>query len=397
MHPNALAAVQKAVRHYVVLDDDDPILKLVLASVLCNFAPDRDVPMWLVLVGPPGSVKTDIISLVQTWRHTWSLPPKLTDAYFFSASTRQQSALHRIKAGGYRILYLEDMAALIDGIDRLYAGSIYQQIRGIHDGYLKKETGFDSRPLIYGNEVPLQDGETEPRVEPIPPTERLGFIGAATQEFYAWHRRHASLGARFTAYLWQPHGEWTNYSMLVEIDQRRAERAHWRKPAESAVHSFLNAALQEIDQIVDVEINDVRRGKLAAAVKLVQRIAGTVAVTDTGARLHARAVALCRMMAFISGRRDVTDIEIEIAKRMIFSQLAQEQHNVIRHAISKNGEPWAVKDLLLSAGGTRRVYDRILADLVDVGVLESAGGRGKYGQVYGLSADARGLADVFRA
>jgi hypothetical protein len=416
IHPTELQKARKAVRKFLILADDDPVDLVLFAGILANFAPDRDVPVWMIIVGHPASGKTDLISLIQNWRPVWVIPNELSQAYFFSAKTAQQSALERIKNGDYRILYYEDMGALMD-IARLYSGSIYQQFRGIHDGLLKKETGYDSRPLVYGVEEPLQPGETEKRVTALPPAQRLGWIGSGTPEFYRWQQRHTLLGARFTCYYWSPLEDWTDYRKLSEFQELRSTRAHWRDHARTQVQSFLELCIKDMDNFAVTSISKPMTDQLGAVVKLVQRVSGTRRVSDTGARLHARIVAIVRMIAFMSGRSEVNEQDLAVGHKLALSQLPREHNEIVRFALDQfskakkgstgtdaeadtgtDAEPpapgrWTARALLLAIGGTRRVFEPILEDLVDVGVLD----RIQNGRTpeFEFSREARKLARAF--
>lgn len=394
IHPIELQKVRKAIRSYLVLEDDDPIDLVLLAGVLANFAEDRDVPVWLVIVGNPGSAKTELVKLIKEWRPVWPVPDSLTEAYWFSAKTGSESALERIKSGAYRILYMEDMGSLME-VARIYAASLYQQFRGIHDGFLKKETGYNSRPQVYGIELPPRDGEKEPRWTEIAADKRLGWIGAATAEFYAWQTRHSMLGSRFMSYYWAPLDNWQDYELLTEIQQRRAEKAHYYPAAKAAVERFLDMVVSQIGDAKQVKMTQKQTNALGAGVKLVHRVTGTRKVSDTGARLHARVVAICRMMAFISGRDQVGKDEMAIGERLITSHLPRESNQILQFAMNANGSGFHMRDMLLQAGGTRRVFEPMVEGLIDVGILQKVGTKGR-DAFFSLSSDARRLVDVFR-
>lgn len=392
---NRLEGVQRAIRKYLVLDDEDPVDRVLLASILANFAPDRDVPVWLVIVGDPASGKTDLISLIQDWRYTWNLPDVLTPAYFFSAKTGHQSALERLQQGDYRLLYSQDMGGLM-GLNRLYASEIVQQLRGVHDGFLRKETGYDSRPQTYGEKTQTIGANGEPVFTPVPPAKRFGWIGSATPEFYPWQTHHNRLGTRFTCYLFQPFTDWLDFKSLTRIEQARAEKRHHHAQAKTVVQNFLDHVIANMGDFESLRANEQQSDRIAAVVKLVNRIVGTRSVTDTGARLHPRIVSVCRMMAYMAGKRVLGDEEIRIGMRLAMSQLPLDEHKIIRYALSRS-DAFPMKDLLKATGLTRRQAERPLENMTDVGVLQQEGSAGRHGYVFAASGSTRQLAKVFSA
>lgn len=394
--PDALKNVRRGIRRYQILREEDPVDLVMLASVAANFATDREVPIWLVIVGDPASGKTDLISLVQDWWPVWTLPDVLTEAYFFSAKTGEQSALDRIQVRradgrGYRIMYAQDMGALMS-MNRLYAPSLYAQFRSVHDGLLVKETGLTSKTQIYGVVETVQ-GEREPRVTPIPPAERLGWLGAATPEFYGWQARHNALGARFMSYLHQPFADWDDFKSLTRIDQARAEKAHWAGVTKQMVHQFLDMVLANLEGYEGFRLTESQSDQIAAAVRLANRVTGTRNVTDTGARLHPRVTALCRMMAFMAAKPAVSDEEITIGLRIVMSQIPADELQILTYALSAGAE-FRLPQMLPAIGMTRRQVERPLEGMVDVGILTATGQRGAIGFTYGVSPKTRRLAMV---
>jgi hypothetical protein len=389
-----LEGVRKTIRKFLLLKDDDPIDLVMLAGILANFAPDRDVPVWLVIVGDPASGKTELTSLIQDWRYTWVLPDVLTEAYFFSSKSGTHSALTRLQEGDYRLIYSQDMGGMMD-TNRLYGPPIFQQLRGIHDGFLKKETGFDSRPLLYGQEHKVE-GVSEPVYTPVPPEKRLGWLGTSTPEFYPWAQRHARLGSRFTCYYFNPLTNWLDYQSLSKIDTMRAEKAHWRPAARTAVQNFLDLVISRFEGFEALRASDAQSDRISAAVKLVNRVIGSRTVTDTGARLQPRILSMCRVMAFMAGKPAITDEELQIGLRIVMSQLPADEHKILRFALGHSGNGfWPVRELLLDTGMGRRQVEHPLERMVDVGVLEQKGGKGVFGFSYTASPKTRKLAGVF--
>jgi len=228
--PGSLQSARGAIRHAWRLPEDEIVDQVVLAGVLCNFDPHRTLPIWLVIVGSPSSAKTEITSLIRSWRHTWQLPTRVSPGYFFSSRNRRESALSDIERKGSRILYTDDMAGVI-AMDFNQAGPLYSQLIGIHDGHLTHKTGLTPEELIYG---------------PKEPHERLGFLGSATERFYGFQERWFQFGSRFMVYyLPDVRAGWDDYNHLTMISEIE-DPVGKRKVAESAVLAFLDHAAAQI-------------------------------------------------------------------------------------------------------------------------------------------------------
>lgn len=376
----ALQSARSSIRTAWRLPEDEIVDLVFLASVLCNFDPERTLPIWLVVVGSPSSAKTEITSLIRNWRYTHPLPAKISGGYFFSSRTRKESVLPEIEAKGARILYIDDLAGVVS-MDIEGAGHLYSQLIGIHDGHVIHRTGFSPDEMLYG---------------PKEPKDRLGFIGSATERFYGFQERWFQFGSRFMVYYLPDVREgWDDYSHLTRISEI-ADPVGKRRHAEAAVQSFLDHALEQLPQDlprVAIDREDVNR--LSAAVTFVQRVLGAGRSNDPGVRLHRRVVHMVRMFAFMQSRTHVDPVDVDNGMRVILSQLPAHEHKIIKFALLNIGQPWDFSSLLDFAGGSRKIYAGPLETLADVRVLVRAGERGNKGYRFDLHDKARKLVNVF--
>lgn len=373
-----LQSARDAIRRFLLLPEDDPIDLVFLAAVACNFDPDRQVPIWLVIVGSPSSGKTELAELVRDWKHTWSLPDPLTSGYFLSSRNRNESALLELDRSGKRILYLHDMISLLTAHPK-DSGPVYSQLIGIHDGFLHHRTGLTPDALTYG---------------PKEPKDRLGFITTATEKFYGFQESWFQFGSRFTVYYYKAKAEWDDHEHLTKISQL-SDVSHWRRYAKEQVHSFLDHVLAHIEEYREVEIEQEDVERLSAAVTLVQRILGTGRSSDPGVRLHRRVLQLVRMFAFLDGRAYVTNADVLVGIKVILSQLPLEEQRILYFAIENPPKSWwMIEDLLEAIGGTRRVYSPRLETLADIRLVRRQGDRGP-GYRFQLGEKARTLVRTF--
>lgn len=371
-----------ATRRFLVLADDEPVDRILLAAILCNFDPARHVPIWLIIVGSPSSGKTELASLIQDWKYTWPLPDPLTAGYFFSSRNKKESALFEIDSTGARILYIHDMISLLTLHPR--DAGVYSQLIGIHDGFLHHATGYNAEKLTYG---------------PKETKDRLGLIGTATEKFYAFQERWFQFGSRFISYYfqsakreWDDHGHLTQISALSNVAQHRGH-------ARAQVQSFLNHAIELIQagEFESVKIDKKSDERLATAVTLVQRILGAGKSSDPGVRLHRRVQHITRMLAFIDGRDQVAPPDVAIGVKIILSQLPLEANRILTFSLipENRQEPWFFRDLLAWAGGTRTEYSEMLETMADIRILRREGNLGNKGYKFMLSEKADALVRKF--
>jgi len=380
--PLALQSARSSIRHFLKLPEEEIVDLVMLAAILCNFDPERLVPIWLIVVGSPSSGKTEITSLVRDWTHTWALPARLSGGYFFSARNREDSALAKIDRSGKKLLYIDDLAGVLS-LDINAGGMLYSQLIAIHDGHLTHSTGFNDRELVYGPKLPA---------------ERLGFLGSATEKFYGFQERWFQFGSRFMVYyLADAKREWDDYGHLSRIAEM-AEIPHHREHAKEAVKVLLDEAAAKVPaEFPDVAIAPADVDRLSAAVTLVQRVLGAGRSNDPGIRLHRRVVQLVRMMAYLQGRMRTEGPDVAAGIRLVISQLPVQEHKVLRYALEQLGtvEGWSFGDLLEFAGSTRKIYAPAVEALADVRVLRRAGQRGNTGYRFELHPKSIALVNVF--
>ncbi|HEY6318035.1 MAG TPA: hypothetical protein VI462_09145 [Acidimicrobiia bacterium] len=173
------------------LPDPGPI-EVVLAAVVANQLPGT--PAWVLLVGPPGSGKTEALRLLDPDAlpkgdpHRWALAnvhfaSTFTEPGLLSASsTRTASATGGllVKLGAQGIIVFKDLTTMlgkVGGRDR----SALDLLREVHDGSFVRNTG-------------TQGGKT------FAWRGKAGALGAVTEEIDRHHNAVAAMGPRFLYY-----------------------------------------------------------------------------------------------------------------------------------------------------------------------------------------------------
>jgi hypothetical protein len=171
----ALAAIKAAVHaRYEITDDNfiDYILALAIANKF------RDEPLWGFLIGPPSSLKTQLLLPLRTcpWVYFIStLTSQTLASGWHDKRGRNCSLLHRI---GGKVLVIKDFTTVLQ-LRAENRAEIFGSLRDIHDGFHVKE---------YGTGIPVVwEG-------------KIGLIAAVTPEIERHTALNQSLGERFLSY-----------------------------------------------------------------------------------------------------------------------------------------------------------------------------------------------------
>jgi hypothetical protein len=157
-----LAEVIATFQKWLYIEDTAP-LELALAAVLANRS-DGD-PVWLLLVGPPGSGKTEIVGAIAAADPDVRLVGTLTEAALLSGTARKDcdpgasgGLLRAI--GPFGILALKDFGSILSMNKDSRAG-VLAALREVYDGRWVRHVGVDGgRELAWAGKCGLIGGST---------------------------------------------------------------------------------------------------------------------------------------------------------------------------------------------------------------------------------------------
>lgn len=138
----SVAELVKAVRRYLLFGADEiPVIKAALATAVA-YALEDEEPLWLVVVGPPGAMKTEIIRLFGDVAH--AQPDEITRAGLLSWSRvgktmKKAGLLTRVPTHAF--CTIADFSTVITMGDREARGRIFAALRRIYDGALRRDIG----------------------------------------------------------------------------------------------------------------------------------------------------------------------------------------------------------------------------------------------------------------
>lgn len=282
---------------------DIQAVRAVFASIAAHYLPG--VPVWAMLVAPPGSNKTSTLQPLEDLPGIY-LIDKLTPNTFLSGQIpegevdRPPSLLHRIGESG--ILIFPDFSTVL-AMKRDDRASVLADMRRIYDGQLRKEVGTSGEPLEWRG--------------------RLTLTVAATPDVDRHYAIFQTLGERFVMVRWHRSGGATGgeQAALVAMNQ---DVDLVRRELKEAVHALF--ADLPVD---DVQIAQRFRKQIAAIAEFAVRARTHVArdssfnknllyvpEAEAPTRLAQQLCQLARGSARLSRRTAVTNADLRLVRRV---------------------------------------------------------------------------------
>lgn len=175
MTPDEIVAIYRSTYY---LPDDTPLLA-TLGAIAANYK--QDDPVWLLLVGAPGSGKTEILNGLSGLPNV-HLTGNITEAGLLSGSSRKDytdestGGLLRV-IGKFGVIIAKDFGSVLSMKHEAQA-QLLAALREIFDGSWQRVLGSD------GGRVLSWEGH-------------VGFIGGCTPQVDEHHGVNASMGERF--------------------------------------------------------------------------------------------------------------------------------------------------------------------------------------------------------
>ncbi len=325
--------------HYC--EPDLEAVRVILAAVAAHILPGP--PVWIMLVGPPGTLKTELFNAIPGAR----LIDKLTPSTFVSGQVGKKNApvglLHRV--GKSAILAYPDFSTVLE-MHSDKRGEILAQMRRIYDGRLASDVGHDT-------------GD--------PPWEgRITFLVATTGIVDIYYSVFQTLGERFVMARWhRPPGE---ESALEAMNQNIAEA---RADLKEAVHGLLKTlgSLNSSSPVPVPQIPHEMQERLAALSEFAVRARTHIMrrgsskdivyspEPEAATRLAQQLAQLTRGSALLGGRAEANEEDYRVALRAGLDSIPETKRKVVDGLIA--GTALAPKSTTSYA----------LADLAEVGLV----------------------------
>jgi hypothetical protein len=354
--PPTLHDVHNIFKKWLFLDSTDGI-DVLLATLISTRL--EGPPVWLFLVGPPGSAKTELISSLSDlnediYATSTVTPHSLISGFSEKGSKGDPSLIPKLNG---KTLVIKDFTAIMGQKDQ-EKEEIFSILRDAYDGTCGK---------MFGNGVERNY------------ISRFTVIAAVTPMIYDLGYRHAQLGERFLKFsladnLVHP----DEYEIISRAIDNTDRETKMRKEIKDVVREYVNRSLKgTVLPTIPPELKDriIWLGKFGA------RMRGTVSrdsyrndimtsrpTAEVGSRLGIQLAKLCRSVAMLHKREEVNDEDYLIVKKVMLDTVMQRTEDMLRtlHLQHEKG-PISTADL---ARMTRYPVATVLRLLQDLHVLD---------------------------
>lgn len=287
-------------------------------------------PVWLMLIAPPGSMKTQLLKALTGLPHVHPVD-MLTRNTFLSGQIAtgknrpSSSLLHRIGKDG--IITMADFSTIL-GMRWDDCNTIFAQCRRIYDGQLNREYG-------------TADGDTEWR-------GHITFIAACTAGIERFQQQMKGLGERFVQIV-LPRGSRRAIMSAVEQEANSCD-SELRK----SVHALLGGlppkepTLPEcfVDRIASLaEFISYARTPIS---RDIHKNITAIPEVETGTRLGQVLKNLGKGSAALDGRDSVDESDFTLMIRVAFDCIPEARRAYLRYLIGGRKELLTVRGSLLT-------------------------------------------------
>lgn len=363
--PPTLAQVHEVFNKWLFLKS--PIVIDVMMATVLSQSIDGS-PVWMFLVGPPGSAKTAIVSALQevdmTYATSTLTAPSLISGANFAGQGGDPSLIPKLDK---KVLVVKDFTSILSLPDREQK-EIFGILRDAYDGRCGKS---------FGNGV-------ERHYE-----SRFTVLAATTPRIYDLAEQHAALGERFLKFLVGDnlHHESENEVIRKAIENADRETA-MRQELQDVVKSFLEQTC--VNRKAPTMPKEILT-KIVSLAKFGARMRGSVSrdfyrndivmsrpMAEVGTRLGQQLAKLARGVAMVYNRAEVTEIEYDVVKKVMLDTISQRNEDVLRTMIkamggSENLTPMSMREMASKTGYPFATIQRLMQDLIALQIIKRVG------------------------
>lgn len=341
-----LSSIHAAFEKWLSLPNTD-VIDVVAGAILANRIPG--VPIWLVLVGPSGSGKSEMVTAIRRVKGVYPLS-NLTPQTFLSGKAKvERSLLYQLAPDPTPIITMKDLTTLLskNATDR---DDIMGQMREVYDGAYSKAFG---------------------EVAPKRWEGKLGLIAACTMVYDEAAAQLSALGERFLVY--RP-----DISPPMEIAEKAARTVSEDKRMQEELQEAM-ALLDGMNLPDVVPISYEVRGYLAKLCTFLAHMRTGVPregwshqiryvpdVESTG-RISKQLSQLIRGITIVKGHDEPYDEEVRLIEKVAMSSVPSMRLRIAKHLL---GGGLSVRQLAMRTGIPKTVVGRELENMAVLGLIE---------------------------
>jgi len=356
----SLEDVFTAFKKWLYLDNTDTI-SIMLASVVSQQIEGE--PIWMFLVGPPGSAKTETLNSLSLLDHIYMTSSLTPHSLISGANWKDGMDPSLIPKLDGKVMVIKDFTSILSLRDT-EKDEIFGILRDAYDGKCGKEFGNG----VVRNYV-----------------SRFTMLAAVTPSIYALSSSHTALGERFLKFavgdnLHHAHEQDVVSRAIDNID----DEVQMRKEMAESVRYFLQdkISVRHIEKAGLPILTPEMKTRIIYLARWGARMRGSITrdayrndiVTsrpsaEVGSRLGKQLAKLAQSLAIIHGNPQVTKREYNLVRKVMVDTIPQRIEDILHATWKETQNPPHVVTSQYLAGVTRYPHATITRILQDMNVL----------------------------
>ncbi len=306
-----LGKLQEVFRRWLLINDPY-LIEVVLACVVANLLGGD--PLWLLIVAPPSSAKTEIINALSRVPCIYLLSNLTANTLLSGQKGKKDASL--LPHLSNKILAMKDFTTILT-LHRDARAEIFAQLREVYDGAYSKAYGTGEQKRWEG---------------------RVGFVAGVTQVIDGQQAVHTILGERFLLY--RPETE-ARQEIARKALRNTGTETKMRKELAESVEGFM-ASLGKVEErtatIPPEEIEDsivlladlIAKGRAGVPRDGYERLVQYTPEPETPARLAKQLALLGKGLAIVRGKAEVGLEELSVLRRVAVNTMIRQRVKIAR-------------------------------------------------------------------
>lgn len=335
-----------------LLISDPYLIEVVLAVVVANLL--KGDPLWMLLVAPPSSAKTELIRALSRLECIYPLSNLTPSALLSGQKGKEDASL--LPHLSDKILAMKDFTTILT-LHRDARAEIFAQLREVYDGCYSKQYGTGKRKSWEG---------------------RVGFLAGVTTAIDAQHAVHVVLGERFIYY--RPETE-ARKDVARRALRNAGTETQMRKELSEAVEGFMKSLgkveqytvkiPEAIEDIIVVLADLTAKGRAGVARDGYDRMVQYRPEPEMPARLAKQLTALGCGLAIVRGQDAIGHEELAILRRVAVDSMIPQRVRIVSALAKLHPWEWAdTQDVMNDTIIPARTCKELLEDCWQLGTIE---------------------------
>jgi hypothetical protein len=344
-----LREVETVFQHWYELDDVEGI-HVALAAVVANL--QAGDPVWLFVVAPSGSLKTELIRALSGVDAVYPLSNLTAQTFASGYQTKGHEPSLLMRLDG-RILTLKDFTTVLT-MYRDKRSEILAQLREIYDGHYRKEFG---------------NGKV------VDWTGKVGLVAGVTPILDTYWSVNQVLGERFVLYrLGPPDARQAAKRAMRQAGQEAAMRTQVREAVRKAFDRFPKGPMADLSESLEQKFAAlaVFTARARSGVLWDARRADIEYVPEAEGpgRLAKQFKTLAQGLARVRGRLVVGPAEYESIVRVAHDTVPAHRTLLLDHLVVRRGEALPTSEIAETIGYPTSSARRYLEELTAVHLVQ---------------------------